>query len=208
MLISFFTMYPVSYSQIHHPDIKDVNPEVIRKAKRLLEVYGQVYKPLILTSTCRILISGMFSRNGWVTIDDSIYKFILRQISYLNPNYIIDSITCTVLSGTTDNYGQFIYSFKPIRSYNWNNISSCNLNNSQEIILNCPYCETIYDDTYIDPSRIFSSIPSKRYNNSITNVNQSKDKEILFPCYVNHSSQLSYQVQRSGIEEKIREGSI
>ena len=61
-------------------DKAKVDSEAIRKAKHLLEVYGEIQKPLVLTGTCRLLVSGMHVKNGWVTLNQYLYRWCQREI--------------------------------------------------------------------------------------------------------------------------------
>ena len=181
-----------------YPDINDVNPEVIRKAKRLLEVYGEIHKPLIISATIRILISGLFERNGWVTFDKSIYSFITRQCLYENRNIIIDSILCTAISGLTYETGKLIYQYKHYKQANWNQISACNNNGNHEIIWNSPYCEEIYDNSYQNSAKVFSDLPERRRCNGENIVGHDINQLILYPIYINDDEgNLKYVVKRS-----------
>lgn len=182
-----------------YPNINDVNPEVMRKAKRLVEVYGQVPKPLILTGTRRILISGMFNVNGWVMLDKRVYRFVSREIQLYDDRFISNSVICTAISGSTLDKGKLIYQLKPKRAINFIQISVCDNNAKKEIVWNCPYCEEIYDNPYDNSRKLFSNIPSRKRYDHDNEVENDINKEILYPIYINdRSGDLKYIVKRSG----------
>lgn len=182
-----------------YPNINDVNPEVMRKAKRLVEVYGQVPKPLIMTGTRRVLISGMFNVNGWTIFDKRVYRFVSRDIQMYDDRFIPNSIVCTAISGCTLSQGKLIYQLKPKNAINFIQISVSDNNYKKEIIWNCPYCEEIYDNTYFNSRKVFSDIPTRRQYDHDNEVDSNINKEILYPIYINdESGDLKYIVKRSG----------
>lgn len=182
-----------------YPNINDVNPEVMRKAKRLVEVYGQVPKPFILTGTIRILISGIFNVNGWITFDKKVYRYVSRYIKIYDDRYIPNSVICTAISGSTYPQWKLIYQYKPKKALSFIQISVSDNNGIKEILWNCPYCEEIYDDSYINPRKVFNDIPSKHRYDQDNEAQSEINKEILYPMYINdRSGDLKYTVKRSG----------
>lgn len=190
------------YIARRYADKRDVNPEALRKAKHLLEVYGEVYKPLILTATCRVYISRSHGYNGWDFCNEETYRRVVRWISDINPNAIINTIICTALSGRTFDQGTLSYWIKHVSQANFNHVSDCYNKYEKDIIWDCPYCEEIYDDSgYMNTERVFSNIPQRRrYANEESQiVRDPMNKEIMYPIYVNNkkSNDIRYIVKRS-----------
>lgn len=190
------------YIARRYADKKDVNPEVLRKAKHLLEVYGEIHKPLILTATCRVYISTGHGYLGWDYCNEQVYRRVVRFVGDINPNAIINTIICTALSGRTFDQGKLSYWIKHVREYNYNHVSTCDNRYEKDILWDCPYCEEIYDTNgYINPEKVFNDIPTRRRygNDEATTVRDPMDKEILYPIYINNkkSNDLKYIVKRS-----------
>lgn len=175
-----------------------VNPEVIRKAKKLLEVYNQIPVPNIITNTLSIDVQMMI-RNGCFTINDQLKKFVYRCIASHERNFDPDNVVCTCISGTTDSRGSLLFQTKEKERYQWINVSSCRLKNQINIVWNCPFCRQIYDDLNIN-AKVLNDIPERRRyaNNNIVQI--PNDKEIIYPIFINNDKgDLINIMKKSGI---------
>ena len=165
----------------------DVNPEVIRKARKLLEVYNQIPVPNMRTGTMSIDLQ-MMVRNGCFTINDKLKNFVYRCIANHERNFDPNNVVCTFITGTTGNRGKLVYQTKEPGRFQWITVSSCKLSKNVNIIWNCPFSRQVYENDYINPKKVFDDIPERRKYNNDNIVPLDMDKEIIYPVFINNSS--------------------
>lgn len=164
-----------------------VNPEVIRKAKHLLEVYGEIPKPLLSMGYMKIIVSGMNRYNGWVMLDDRCWRFMIQAIRFRLGKAIPETAVVTQLSIQTYPSGKLIYQMKEKQETRWYTISSADLTKSTWITLDCPFLEeSRTPDPYINPKKVFNDIPSKS-NYKGTIVPYTIRHQWMFPTWLSNS---------------------
>ena len=172
------------YNNKKRANSTSVNPEVIRKAKKLLEVYNQIPVPVIRTNTLSIDVQMMI-HDRCFTINDRLRRFVYRCIANHERNFDPDNVICTCISGTTDNMGSLVFQTKEKERSQWINISSCLLKNQTNIVWNCPFSRQTYDNPYVNSEKVFNDIPERRRYNNNNIVQMPIDKEIIYPIFIN-----------------------
>lgn len=169
-----------------------VNPEVIRRAKHLLEVYGEIPRPLLNVGYMKIIVSGMNRYNGWVVLDRMCWRFVINTIRLRLGKAIPETAVVTQLSIQTYPSGKLIYQMKHRLETNWHTISSADLTKSKWITLDCPFLEeSRVPDNYINPKRVFDNIPTKS-NYQGTIVPSPIRYQWMFPTWLSNSQGFLY----------------
>lgn len=163
-----------------------INPEILRKAKRIVEIYDEQNHSNVRTNTMLVDLQ-MFIKNGCFTIDDRTIQFVYRHIKSIEPNVIPGSILCTSISCLTNDRGKLTYQTKEKNRYQWLTVSGCFLTKSSHITWNCPFSQQVFDNTYIDSKKVFDDIPTKRKNDQGNTLPVPFDKEIIYPIIINNS---------------------
>lgn len=173
-----------SFRNNHHKST--INPEILRKARRIVEIYDKDTYSNVRTNTILVDLQ-MFIQNGCFTIDDRTRQFLYRYLKSKEPNVIPGSILCTSISSITKDQGKLVYQTKEKNKFQWMNVSSCFLEKSSFINWNCPFSQQVFDNTYIDSNKIFSDIPTRRKYEKENIVPIHMDKEIIYPVIINNS---------------------
>lgn len=186
-----------------------VNPEVIRKAKHLLEVYGEIPKPLLSVGYMKLIVSGMNRYNGWVMLDDRCWRFMIQAIRFRLGTSIPETAVVTQLSIQTYPSGKLIYQMKDRFGTRWDTISSADLSKSTWLTLDCPFLEeSRAPDAYINPKKVFDDIPTKS-NYQGTIVPSPIRHQWMFPTWLSNSQgHLYYKCLESDLISHERTGFI
>lgn len=65
-----------------YPNINDVNPEVIRKAQHLLEIYNKVPKTLSSLTIKTKVFTINYDRDGWLYLNKELYYRLSNQLKF------------------------------------------------------------------------------------------------------------------------------
>lgn len=179
-----------------------VNPEVLRKARHLVQVYDHIDRPFYKTSSIIVKMDQLIT-NEVLTFDIWAYKAISRYIKVVKPDVLIQSIVC-VSAIIRPIKGKYINVLLKSNNYNnYNKIGSFIINSSGPLSINSASC--VYDINQLAPPSGNVPIDLRRMTNQQYdyemrhNVQEALDLKVIMPIYSNdNKGNLKYEIKYTG----------